>query len=292
MVRKTIGDALKHGIVLLNENSIENAGLDARVIMCSVLSCNELYLTVHRDDEINEENEKKFFSFVKRRASNEPLGYILNHREFMSLDFYVDENVLIPRPDTEILAEKVISYFAGKKPVITDMCTGSGAIAVSLAKYIPGARVTGLDISAEAVKIAAMNAEKNGVSKNCSFLVYDVLKPYDVMADAVVSNPPYIPAKEIETLDETVKGYEPRIALDGGDDGLLFYRSIIKNSHTALKNGGLIAFEVGCNQAGDVARLMEEDFCDIGIIRDLAGIERVVYGIKKQKLTVWGRGNF
>jgi len=221
-------------------------------------------------------NEKKFFSFVKRRASNEPLGYILNHKEFMSLDFYVDENVLIPRPDTEILVEEVISYFDGKSPVITDMCTGSGAIAVSLAKYIPGAKVTGLDISPEAVKIAGINAEKNGVLKNCSFGIHDVLKPYDVVADAVVSNPPYIPAKDIETLDETVRSFEPRLALDGGDDGLLFYRAIVKNSQTALKKGGLIAFEVGCNQAEDVAKLMEEDFCDIGVICDLAGIERVV----------------
>jgi len=159
MVKCTIGDALKQGIALLNENLIDSAGLDARVIMCHVLSCDKLYLAVHKDEEISNEKKEEFISLVKRRALCEPLGYILNHREFMSLDFYVDKNVLIPRPDTEILVEKVISHFEGKTPYITDMCTGSGAIAVSLAKYLPGAKLTGLDISPEAVKIASMNAE-------------------------------------------------------------------------------------------------------------------------------------
>lgn len=281
MVKRTLGDALKRGIALLNQNSIESAGTDARVLMCRVLGCDKLYLTVHRDDEISEKAENDFITLVKRRASDEPLGYILNHREFMSLDFYVDKNVLIPRPDTEILVEKVISFFDGKSPVITDMCTGSGAVAVSLAKYLPGSEVTGIDISPEAVKIAELNAERNGVADRCSFLVHDVREVYNSKADAVVSNPPYIPTADICTLSETVKDYEPLLALDGGGDGLDFYRVIIENSHFSLKRGGLLAFEVGCNLAQDVCSIMENGFSDIGVLSDLAGIERVVYGILK-----------
>ena len=281
MVKRTIGDALFKGIALLNENSIENAGVDARVIMCSVLNCDKLFLTVHRDDEISRENEEKFFNLVKRRLTHEPLGYILNYKEFMSLDFYVDKNVLIPRPDTEILVEKVISFFEGKAPCIIDMCTGSGAIAVSLAKYIPNSEVAGLDISEEALKIAKLNAEKNGVKNQCSFLLHDALKPYEFMADALVSNPPYIPTEVVKGLDKTVKEFEPYIALDGGDDGLTFYRAITVNSKYSLKHGGLLAFEVGIDLADDVCALMENEFTDIGTIKDLAGIDRVVYGIRK-----------
>lgn len=281
MVKRTIGDALFEGIALLNENSIENAGIDARVIMCSVLNCDKLFLTVHRDDEMAKENEDKFFKLVKRRSIHEPLGYILNYKEFMSLDFYVDKNVLIPRPDTEILVEKVISFFEGKAPCIIDMCTGSGAIAVSLAKYIPNSSVTGLDISEEVLKIAKLNAEKNGVENQCSFVLHDALKPYEFMADAIVSNPPYIPTEVVKGLDKTVKEFEPYIALDGGDDGLMFYRAITENSKYSLKQGGLLAFEVGVDLADEVCTLMESEFSDIGTIRDLAGIERVVYGIRK-----------
>ena len=281
MVKRTIGDALFRGIALLNENSIENAGIDARVIMSSVLKCDKLYLTVHRDDEISKEKENEFFSLVKRRASDEPLGYILNYKEFMSLDFYVDKNVLIPRPDTEILVEKVISYFEGKSPLITDMCTGSGAIAVSLAKYIEGAHVTGLDISPDAVRIAKTNAEKNGVAEQCDFILHDVLKPYEVLADAVVSNPPYIPTEVVKGLDATVKDFEPHIALDGGNDGLTFYRAITQNAKYSLKHGGLLAFEVGVELADEVCSIMENEFSGIDVMRDLAGIERVVYGIRK-----------
>ena len=281
MVKCTVGDALKKGIALLNENSIESAGTDARVIMCSVIGCDKLYLTVHRDDIISEEAKNAFITLVKRRATDEPLGYILNHREFMSLDFYVDENVLIPRPDTEVLVEKVISFFGGKAPAVTDMCTGSGAIAVSIARYLPKSVVTGLDISADAVRIAKLNAEKNGVSQSCSFKVHDVREPYDFLADALVSNPPYIPSEDIASLSETVRKYEPHLALDGGNDGLDFYRVIVKNSHRSLKRGGLLAFEVGCNLAQDVCTIMEKDFSEIGIIRDIAGIERVVHGIRK-----------
>ncbi len=284
MVKSTIGDALKEGIALLNKNSIDTAGIDARVLMCSVLSCDKLYLTVHRDDPLSQTVYEKYSLFISRRSTGEPVGYIINSREFMSLDFYVDKNVLIPRPDTEILVEKVIEHFDGRECAITDFCTGSGAIAVSLAKYLPRALVTGIDISQRALEVAGINACRHGVSDRCSFVLHDALTPYNTLADAVISNPPYIPSRDVLELEKTVKDFEPVIALDGGDDGLMFYRAIVKNTKYSLKPGGLLAFEVGCGLSKEVCTLMESDFRNISVLCDLAGIERVVYGIKKEEL--------
>ncbi len=274
---KLLGDALLEGIALLKETNIENPSLDARILMCRTLSCDELYLTVHRDRPLTESEQDGFFSLIKRRMSNEPVGYITGTKEFMSLEFNVDKNVLIPRPDTEILVERVMSEVKSANPVIIDMCTGSGAIAVSLAKYIPNACVLGLDISEDALKVAKTNSQKNGA--DVTFEKHDVLKPYSkITADAVVSNPPYIPTDDLKGLMSDVIDFEPSIALDGGVDGLLFYRAIIKNIGSCLKCGGLLAFEVGAGQADDVAYLMEERFSSVTLEKDLAGIDRVVYG--------------
>ena len=274
---KLLGDALLEGIALLKETNIENPSLDARILMCHTLSCDELYLTVHRDRHLTQSEQDAFFSLIKRRMSNEPVGYITGTKEFMSLEFNVDKNVLIPRPDTEILVEKVMSEVKSANPVIIDMCTGSGAIAVSLAKYIPNACVFGLDISEDALKVAKTNSQKNGA--DVTFEKHDVLKPYSkITADAVVSNPPYIPTEDLNGLMSDVIDFEPSIALDGGVDGLLFYRAIIKNIDSCLKDGGLLAFEVGAGQADDVAYLMEEKFSSVTLEKDLAGIDRVVYG--------------
>ncbi len=278
MVIKTLSDALKEGIALLNEVNIETAGLDARMLMCFVLGCDKLYLTVHKDDFITQSDCDKFLELILRRKESEPVSYITGSKEFMSLLFDVDENVLIPRPDTEIVTERVINEIKTPNPVIIDMCTGSGAIAVSLAKYIKGASVTALDLSEGALKVAKGNALKNGV--NVKFEKHDVLTAYTKLkADAVVSNPPYIPKKDLEGLQKDVIRFEPRMALDGGDDGLVFYREIIKNIGSCLKEGGLLAFEVGCGLAEDVANLMKDSFAHICVEKDLAGIDRAVYGI-------------
>ncbi len=280
MVKYKVADAIKDGIAYLKENNIENAGLDARLFMCHILSCDKLYLTVHKDDIVSEENYEKYFELIKRRANREPAGYILGKKEFMSLEFCVDSKVLIPRPDTEVLVEKAIEKVTSPSPVIIDMCTGSGAIGVSLAKYIPNSKVIALDISEDALLLAKKNALLNGVE--ITFKNHDVRTPFrEFLADAVVSNPPYIPTEEIKALDEDVSNYEPLIALDGGDDGLTFYRAITENIASCLKKGGLLAFEVGHTQALDVAKLMEKDFDKISIEYDLGGIARVVYGYLK-----------
>ena len=214
MVKYLIGDALKEGIALLNQNSIATAGIDARVLLQNVLGCDALYLTVHANDELSTKARRLYKEFLQKRAQNIPVAYITKSKEFMALDFYVDENVLVPRPDTEILCEEVICLLKGKKALVTDMCTGSGCIAVSLAKYLPGIEVVGLDISEKAVKTAIRNAEQNGVDSRCRFEVFNVKNPYSIKADAVVSNPPYIPNSVIRTLQSDVKDYEPTIALD------------------------------------------------------------------------------
>ena len=282
MVKYTIGDALKKGIALLNENKIETATLDARIIMCHVIECDTLHLTLHREDQMTDDAADKFFELIGRRAESEPVSYITEKKEFMSMDYFVDSNVLIPRPDTEILVERALKELNGiNKPVVVDMCTGSGAIALSLGKYLTDSRILALDISEGALDVARKNAAANGV--DAEFAIHDVLTPYTgCMADAVVSNPPYIPTADIKTLEKDVADFEPLLALDGGEDGLVFYRAIVQNISSCLKKGGLLAFEVGMGQADDVKKLMESQFEKISIDCDLAGIERVVYGYLKK----------
>lgn len=280
MVGYTIGDALREGIALLNEVNIETASLDARILICSVLGCDSLYLTVHRDSVMEEEAKNTYFDYILRRRANEPVSYITGSKEFMSLEFKVSPDVLIPRPDTEILVEKVISETKSiPHPYIIDMCTGSGAIAVSLARYIEGSRVTALDISPSALDIARLNAKANGA--DVCFELHDVYKPYLAKADVLVSNPPYIPSGDMASLETNVAKFEPHLALDGGSDGLDFYRAITENASHTLRKGGLLAFEVGMGQAEDVEMIMKPSFENITRVRDLAGIDRVVCGYLK-----------
>lgn len=277
-----ISQALTNAALCLRQNGIDCGGEDARVLMCAVLGCDKLFLTVHRDERLMPDDEEKFFRLVKRRANHEPVSYLTHCREFMSLDFYVDENVLIPRPDTEILVEKVIDLFSEKSVAVLDMCTGSGAIAVSLAKYMEKSAVIGLDISSNAIKTAEKNAEKNGVANRCKFEIFDVKKPYLGEFDVLCANPPYIPSADVAHLESDVKDFEPHLALDGGEDGMDFYEKIIANAPTCLKGGGFAAFEVGCGLAQKVSRLMANNFEKTEIIPDLAGIDRVVCGFLKK----------
>lgn len=277
MVKFTIGDALKKGIALLKEFNIPGAATDAAVVLGHVLDCTRLHLTVHRDDAMEEEDVSAYLDMISRRCKNEPVSYITGTKEFMSLEFEVTPDVLIPRPDTEILVETVMEALKDNPaPFVIDMCTGSGAIGISLAKYIPHGRVTALDISPAALDIAKKNAKKNSVT--VEFVLHDAHKPYRAFADAIVSNPPYICSGELYGLQKDVSDYEPELALDGGEDGLVFYRDITQNAPFALKQGGILAFEVGMGQAEYVREIMLPLFEDITVIKDLAGIDRVVYG--------------
>ncbi len=232
---------------------------------------------------IDKEITSKYLERLHRRLRGEPVQYILGHREFMGLDFHVNPSVLIPRGDTEVLVEYVIQEcFSLKRPRILDLGTGSGAIAVSLAVLIKDAQIDAVDICAHALKVATKNARRHSVHPRirffqgdlfCSLSQIDPVEGYDV----IVSNPPYIPRQVIEGLMIEVKDYEPIMALDGGPDGLLFYRRILKEGTPYVKPGGLLAVEIGYDQAASVQELFEETgmYGAVTLIPDLAGINRV-----------------
>jgi len=227
--------------------------------------------------------QKAYAERLDRRLRNEPVQYITGRREFMGLDFIVSRDVLIPRCDTEILAEYVINELKGRRSVrILDLGTGSGAIAVSIAKYIRDALVIGVDISPGALKVAKHNSSMHGTADRVSFICGDLFKPlagghYQGYFDAIVSNPPYIPSNDIVTLMPEVRDYEPKTALDGGPDGLGFYRRIIAEAPLYLKPGGLVAVEMGYGQAGEVEGIFASAgrYGPVRLLQDLSGIERV-----------------
>lgn len=275
-----ISDVLKNTADRLKKAGIDTANLDAKLLLCKYLKEDKLYLVVNsaEDVEINED----FEHLVARRENYEPMQYILGRTEFYGLDFRVNKNVLIPRPDTEILVEKVIGFVGNSSYTLLDIGTGSGCIPISILVNCPNAKAYTADISAEAIEVAKENARMNNVEDRITFLNMDILNHFpDFPVDCIVSNPPYIEEDVIPTLMEDVKGFEPYIALSGGADGLVFYRRIAQNGYEILKNGGLIAFEVGHNQARSVEEiLIKKGFTQTEIIKDLAGIERVVTAIK------------
>lgn len=284
-----IRQALNNAIKILKNAKKESPALDAGVILCFLLGWEKEYLLTHYDYEICDEKVQEYLNLVNLRAQGVPLQYITGNCEFMSLMFNVNPAVLIPRPETEILVEAVLDYVNKQVieyPRILDMGTGSGCIAVSLAYYIKNCFVTAVDISENALEIAYSNALKNGVADKIDFICSNLFeKLYDKPGtlsslDIIVSNPPYISSSEIETLQTEVKDHEPIIALDGGKDGLYYYKKITEAAPAFLKKGGLLAFEVGYNQASAVRKIMEKHFEDINIIKDLAGINRVVVGRK------------
>ena len=239
------------------------------------------------DKMVDDKQKATFDSALLRLKSGEPVQYVVGGCEFMSLWFQVNPATLIPRADTEILVESIIDIGKNRECLnIFEIGTGSGCIAVSLAHYLPGAKVISADISAKALKTAAQNAERLGVGERCKFIECDIMKEFplqNVLPDIVVSNPPYIPSKDIEGLDNKVKLYEPLSALEGGCDGLDFYRRIARD--VPIKTDGILAFEVGIGQAQAVSRIMSDRFTDIEIHRDIAGIERTVTGrLKKDRI--------
>lgn len=276
-----ICDVLKITADRLKKVDIETANLDAKLLLCKYLQKDKLYLIVNSDEDID--INENFESLVLRREKHEPMQYILGKAEFYGLDFKVDKNVLIPRPDTEVLVEIVID-FAGENPyTVLDIGTGSGCIPVTVAVNCKNVKVYTVDISEAATKIAAENAVVNGVEDRIRFLNMDILKDFpDFEFDCIVSNPPYIEDDVISGLMSDVRDFEPYIALSGGADGLIFYRRIAEKGYKILKEGGLIAFEVGHNQAEAVEEiLIDNGFGKIEIIKDLAGINRVVTAIKQ-----------
>ena len=257
--------------------------LDVETLLQKVLDVDRLYILLNLDKSLSDDEEKLFNKFIEERLSNRPIAYIVENREFMGLDFYVKEGVLIPRPDTEVLVEEVIELCKDKGPInILDIGTGSGAITVSLAKYLVNAKITSVDISDIALEIGEKNAQSNDVDDRITFIKSDLFTNIDkdMKFDIIVSNPPYIKKEVIETLDKQVKDFEPYNALEGVIDGLDFYRAITTQGKNYLNKGGILAYEVGHDQSEDVSKLMEKDgYTNIYTRKDLQQIDRVVIGL-------------
>lgn len=258
--------------------------LDTELLLQKVLDdVDRLYIHLNLNKELTEEQKIKFIGFAEERINGRPIAYIVEKREFMGLDFFVKEGVLIPRPDTETLVEEIIEICKDRKNVsILDIGTGSGAITVSLAKYIENSNVTSFDISEIALAIGKKNAIINEVDKKIKYIKSDLftaLNDSDIKFDIIVSNPPYIKKKDIETLHTQVKDYEPHNALEGGEDGLDFYRKITEQGKKYLNECGILAYEVGHNQAEDVINIMKSNgYKKIYTKKDIQGIDRVVIG--------------
>ena len=282
---KKIEELINTGTATLKENGIDTARLDAELLLGSVIEKNRVYLITHREEEVSMECTKKYFDLIEKRRNKMPVKYILNKCEFMGIDFYVEEGVLIPRGDTEILVEEVLkNILEDEEKHICDLCCGSGAIGIALAHLRKNIKVDLIDNYPIPEKVSVINIEENNLKSRVSFIKSDLLekvienkKCYDI----IVSNPPYIEEEEIENLMDDVKKYEPHTALNGGVDGLDFYKKIIKQSQTALKNNGILAFEIGYNQAEEVKLMMEQsNYTNVKVIKDFASLDRVVIGFK------------
>ncbi|MBQ6006110.1 MAG: peptide chain release factor N(5)-glutamine methyltransferase [Selenomonadaceae bacterium] len=278
---KTVAEVLKSATTRLEAGGIENPRLDAEILLAHVLGWRRLTLYVDAEKILPLESILRFNELVNRRLKKIPVAYLTGTKEFMGLTFAVNENVLIPRPDTEILTEFVGEFLRSRGGGnLLDLGAGSGAICISILKFVKSARAIAVDISAEALEVAKFNAEKFHVDDRIEFFCGDLFMPLTGKFDAIVSNPPYIPTGELENLQAEVQS-EPQLALDGGIDGLKFYRRIISDAPKFLISGGLLAVEVGINQAAAVKNLFEAaSFIDVEIIKDLAGLERVVAGRK------------
>ncbi len=271
-----INEIIKKGIDELKENNIEEPILKMRILVANIINKNKEYITTHGEDVLDEDSKKEILSGIDKLKKHLPIQYITKNQEFMKLKFYVNENVLIPRSDTEILVEEVINTYKNEKVKILDLCTGSGCIAISLKKYIPNAIVYASDISKPALNVAKINSTNNNVE--IKFICSDMFKNIGKNRfDVIVSNPPYIKRKIINTLDEEVKN-EPIIALDGGNDGLNFYREIIKQSYEYLTQNGMIFLEIGYDQKEELIELIREAkrYEFIKAKRDLGNNDRIV----------------
>ena len=265
------------GVSALKEAQIEEASLDARLLLEEVCGTDRNYLLVHGANEVTEEQYGCYVNYINTRKRHVPLQHILGYQEFMGLKFQVTGDVLIPRPDTETLVEEVMRSLHDGMHIL-DLCTGSGCILLSLLQYSNDCVGVGSDISEKALQVAKENAKS--LSLEAEFIQSDLFEKITGKFEIIVSNPPYIPRGEIPTLMEEVKDHDPLPALDGGEDGLYFYRKIIKEAEKYLYPGGMLFFEIGCKQAEAVSRYMKDaGYRDVAVCKDLSGLDRVVSGI-------------
>lgn len=276
----TVNEIYQSGLKLLENNNIENSKFEAQSLLQKAFSLDRIGFIIHKTDKADENCSHNFLKFIEKRISGEPLQYILGEWSFMGFDFKVGRGVLIPRDDTEVVVNLCIDFLENRTDKKTvDLCSGSGAIAVALDK-ISGAKVTAVEIDETAFSYLETNVKENNSSVKP--VMADALKICDTFADGgldlIVSNPPYIKSADIETLQKEVQ-LEPRLALDGGEDGCDFYREIVNRWSRKLKKGGALAFELGEGQADAVKALMtEQGFSDFKISLDFGGVQRAIIG--------------
>ncbi|MCI9427250.1 MAG: peptide chain release factor N(5)-glutamine methyltransferase [Eubacterium sp.] len=271
----TYAEAIRLGEKRLLSSGIAEAAWDARLLFEYARQIDRNFYYLHMNDELSEADWNAYQDALQTRMGHVPLQYITGEQEFMGLSFAVNPHVLIPRQDTEILVEEAQKRIHAGMDAL-DLCTGSGCIIVSLSKYAP-IHAAASDISAQALKTAKENAKRHGVTVD--FIESDLFEGITSRYDIIVSNPPYIPTEEIKTLMPEVREFEPFLALDGKEDGLFFYRKIIREANSHLKPDGFLLLEIGCGQGKDVACLMEaEGYKEITIRKDLSGLDRIVIG--------------
>ncbi|WP_243122158.1 peptide chain release factor N(5)-glutamine methyltransferase [Clostridium thermarum] len=284
----TIGDLLNRGNEILKNENIDSYVLDAQLLLAKVLQKDKLYIITHRNEVVDKDKADKFLGYIQLRKERMPVKYILEECEFMGINLYIKPGVLIPRPDTEVLVETVLEEIKNREyTTVCDICSGSGAIGIAIASMVNNVKVECVDISDIAKEVNTKNIVNNSLQDRVRFTSSDLLdkaisegNQYDV----IVSNPPYIREAVIEELMEDVKKYEPHLALSGGEDGLVFYRKITEQALKCLKDGGLLAYEIGYDQREEVEAIMKEQgFEDVKCIKDLAGNDRVVIGFFKCK---------
>ena len=287
-MKNTCLEVLNQAVEKLRSEGIDRPRTNAELLLGAVLHVNKIDLYLNRDLVLTSQQIEKYDHFLQERISGRPLQYIIGSTEFFGLEFKVSEHVLIPRPETETLVEIVIERLkSNPSPKIIDIGTGSGAIAVSLAKNLTNSSVIATDISPDALIVAKDNARMNKVEGQIEFLPGDLFDPLkhrhlEGTIDGIVSNPPYVSQEEFDQLPKEVRGYEPVVALKSNQDGISFHKRIIEGSVDFLKSDGILALEVGLGQARQVAAFLEEfdKFKHVEIKKDLGGIERIVVSAK------------
>jgi len=289
----TIREAYVEASSFLNERGVRDASQCVEMLLGYQLCLNRSALFLNWEEPFPQEQWEQWQALLERKAQGEPVQYILGEQEFFGLPFRVNAHVLIPRPETELLVEQSIVlggqllHKAERSPITVDIGTGSGAIAVTLAVHCPEWKVIATDVSPAALSVAMSNAEHNDVAERITFLQGNLLEPIiakGLAVDILLSNPPYIPTADLSGLQPEVIGYEPHLALDGGTDGLQFYREIIEQMRQLPEWPQLVGFEVGYGQAQDVRELLHvcHNWDEVRIVRDLAGIERHVIAIRQK----------
>ena len=280
----TYKEVYEMGKASLKQAGVEDAALDARILLEFVCGTNRNDLLAHGEEPVSHEKNETYVNCIARRAEHIPLQHITGSQEFMGLSFQVNDKVLIPRQDTELLVEEVMLHLHDGMSIL-DICTGSGCILLSLLHYSNDCRGIGMDISKEALLVAQQNCRN--LELEAEFLESDLFSAFEPdkadgkqeKFDIIVSNPPYIETEIVETLAAEVKDHEPGIALDGGKDGLDFYRKIAKEAGNYLNRGGMLFLEIGYNQGEAVTKLLEKSgFRDVQLKKDYAGLDRVVFG--------------